>query len=153
MSELFHGDCAATFAVGNISDEAKKLIDVTKQCFYEGINAIKPDGRVGDISNAIQAYAKKHGYDVVREFIGHGVGRNLHESPDVPNYGPAGRGPRLQSGMTLAIEPMVNVGTWEVRVLANKWTVVTADGKLSAHYENSVAVTDSGVLILTDPNP
>ncbi len=149
----FHGDCAATFAVGNISDEAKKLITVTEQCFYEGINVIKLGGRVGDISNAIYEYAKKNGYEVVREFIGHGVGRNLHESPDVPNYGPAGRGPRLQSGMTFAVEPMINVGTWEIRVLANKWTVVTADGKLSAHYENTVAVTNSGVLILTDPNP
>lgn len=149
----FHGDCAATFAVGNISDEAKRLITVTEQCFYEGINAIKPGGRIGDISNAIYEYAKKNGYEVVREFIGHGVGRNLHESPDVPNYGPAGRGPRLQNGMTFAVEPMVNIGTWEIRVLANKWTVVTADGKLSAHYENTVAVTNSGVLILTDPNP
>lgn len=149
----FHGDCAATFAVGDISDEAKRLIAVTEQCFYEGINAIKPGGRIGDISNAIYQYAKKNGYEVVREFIGHGVGRNLHESPDVPNYGPAGRGPRLQAGMTFAVEPMINVGTWEIRVLENKWTVVTADGKLSAHYENTIAVTNSGVLILTDPNP
>ncbi|MDD4163939.1 MAG: type I methionyl aminopeptidase [Eubacteriales bacterium] len=147
----YHGDCAATFAVGEISDKAKKLIEVTEQCFYKGIAAIRPGGRVGDISNAIYRHASDNGFDVVRDFIGHGVGRDLHEGPDVPNYGPAGRGPRLQTGMTLAIEPMINVGTWQVRVLENKWTVVTGDGKLSAHYENTVAITENGVLILTDP--
>ncbi len=127
------------------------MIEVTEQCFYKGIAAIRPGGRVGDISNAIYRHASDNGFDVVRDFIGHGVGRDLHEGPDVPNYGPAGRGPRLQTGMTLAIEPMINVGTWQVRVLENKWTVVTGDGKLSAHYENTVAITENGVLILTDP--
>lgn len=147
----FHGDCAATFPVGQISDEAKRLIEVTEKCFYKGIEAIELGGRIGDISNAVYQCATKNGYGVVRDFIGHGVGRNLHEGPDVPNYGPAGRGPRLQKGMTIAVEPMINIGTSEVRILENKWTVVTGDGKFSAHYENTVAITDNGVLILTDP--
>jgi len=147
----FHGDCAATFAVGSVSEEAKKLIQVTERCFYEGIGAVVTGGRVGDISNAVFECAKRNGYNVVRDFIGHGVGKDLHEGPEIPNFGPAGRGPRLQTGMTFAVEPMVNIGTWEVKVLENKWTVVTADGKLSAHYENTVAFTDNGVQILTDP--
>ncbi len=148
----YHGDCAATFAVGTVSDEAQKLIDVTKQSFFKGLAAIGEGKRLGDIGNAIQSYVEKHGFSVVREYIGHGIGRNLHEDPEVPNYGTAGHGQRLRSGMTLAIEPMVNVGDWRVRVLDDKWTVVTLDGKLSAHYENTVAITDNGVLILTDPS-
>ncbi|MBR0230968.1 MAG: type I methionyl aminopeptidase [Clostridia bacterium] len=147
----FHGDCAATFTVGEVSAEAKKLIEVTRQCFYQGIAAIKEGARLGDIGHAVQEYAESFGYSVVREYVGHGVGHDLHEDPEVPNYGSAGHGLRLRPGMTIAIEPMINAGTWEVRVLANEWTVVTADGKLSSHYENTVAITDNGVLILTDP--
>ncbi len=145
----FHGDSANTFAVGNVSEEAKKLIDVTRQSFYEGIRFAKPGMRVGDIGAAIQKYAEDNGYSVVRKYIGHGVGRELHESPDVPNFGTAGRGVRLYPGMVIAIEPMINQGTYEVRELSDKWTVVTADGKLSAHYEHTVAVTEDGPLLLT----
>lgn len=148
----YHGDCAATFIVGNGSEEAKKLVDVTKQSFFEGIAAIGEGSRIGDIGCAIQSYVEKFGFSVVREYIGHGIGRNLHEDPEVPNYGKPGYGPRLREGMTLAIEPMVNAGDWQVRVLEDKWTVVTKDGSLSAHYENTVAITANGVLILTDPS-
>lgn len=148
----FHGDCAATFAVGQISEEAQRLIDVTKQSFFEGIAAIGEGKRIGDIGHAVQSYVENNGFSVVREYIGHGIGRNLHEDPEVPNYGAPGRGQRLRPGMTLAIEPMVNVGDWHVRVLNDQWTVVTVDGKLSAHYENTVAITENGVLILTDPS-
>ena len=148
----YHGDCAATFIVGNGSEEAKKLVDVTKQSFFEGIAAIGEGARIGDIGCAIQSYVEKFGFSVVREYIGHGIGRNLHEDPEVPNYGKSGYGPRLREGMTLAIEPMVNAGDWQVRVLEDKWTVVTKDGSLSAHYENTVAITANGVLILTDPS-
>ena len=147
----YHGDCAATFAVGQISEEAQRLIDVTKQSFFEGIAAIGDGKRIGDIGNAIQSYVEAKGFSVVREYIGHGIGKNLHEDPEVPNYGSAGHGQRIREGMTIAIEPMVNQGDWRVRVLRDKWTVVTVDGKLSAHYENTVAVTANGVLILTDP--
>ena len=146
-----HGDCAATFAVGQISEEAQRLIDVTKQSFFEGIAAIGDGKRIGDIGHAIQSYVEANGFSVVREYIGHGIGKNLHEDPEVPNYGSAGHGQRIREGMTIAIEPMVNQGDWRVRVLRDKWTVVTVDGKLSAHYENTVAVTANGVLILTDP--
>lgn len=145
----FHGDSANTFAVGNVSEEAKKLIDVTKQSFYEGIRFAKPGMRIGDIGAAIQKFAEDNGYSVVRKYIGHGVGRELHESPDVPNFGTAGRGVRLYPGMVIAIEPMINQGTYEVRELSDKWTVVTADGKLSAHYEHTVAITEDGPLLLT----
>lgn len=148
----YHGDCAATFAVGQISEEAQRLIDVTKQSFFEGIAAIGEGKRIGDIGHAIQSYVEKNGFSVVREYIGHGIGKNLHEDPEVPNYGAPGRGQRLRPGMTIAIEPMVNVGDWHVRVLKDEWTVVTVDGKLSAHYENTVAFTENGVLILTDPS-
>ena len=145
----FHGDCAATFACGNISAEAEKLIEVTKQSFFEGIRFAKRGHRVSDISHAIQTYVESNGFSVVRSFVGHGVGAQLHEEPEVPNYGPAGRGPRLIPGMTLAIEPMVNVGGHEVRILRDGWTVVTTDGKLSAHYENTVLITDGEPEILT----
>ena len=148
----YHGDCAATFTVGEVSEEAKKLVEVTKQSFYEGVAAIKDGARIGDVGAAIESYVKKFGFTVVRDYIGHGIGRSLHEDPEVPNYGNAGHGPRLRPGMTLAIEPMVNAGDFKVRVLDDEWTVVTKDGKLSAHYENTVAITDNGVLILTDPS-
>ena len=145
----FHGDCAATFACGAISAEAKKLIDVTKQSFFEGIRFATQGHRVSDISHAIQTYVESNGFSVVRSFVGHGVGAQLHEEPEVPNFGAAGRGPRLLRGMTLAVEPMVNVGTPEVRVLKDRWTTVTADGELSAHYENTVLITDGEPEILT----
>ena len=145
----FHGDCAATFACGAISAEAQKLIDVTKQSFYEGIRFATQGHRVSDISHAIQTYVESNGFSVVRSFVGHGVGAQLHEEPEVPNFGAAGRGPRLLRGMTLAVEPMVNMGTYEVRVLKDRWTTVTADGKLSAHYENTVLITDGEPEILT----
>ena len=145
----FHGDCAATFACGAISTEAQKLIDVTKQSFFEGIRFATKGKRVQDISHAIQTYVESNGFSIVRPFVGHGVGRKLHEDPEVPNYGTPGRGPRLLPGMTLAIEPMVNAGGHEVRILKDGWTVVTTDGKLSAHYENTVLITDGEPEILT----
>ena len=145
----FHGDCAATFPCGTISAEAQKLIDVTKQSFFEGIAFARPGHRVSDISHAIQTYVESNGFSVVRSFVGHGVGRQLHEEPEVPNFGKAGHGPRLLRGMTLAIEPMVNAGVYDVRVLKDGWTTVTADGKLSAHYENTVLITDGEPDILT----
>ena len=145
----FHGDCAATYPCGTISADAQKLIDVTKQSFYEGLRFVKKGNRVSDISHAIQTYVESNGFSVVRSFVGHGVGAQLHEEPEVPNYGAPGRGPRLIPGMTLAIEPMVNEGTYEVKILKDKWTTVTADGKLSAHYENTVLITDGEPEILT----
>ena len=145
----FHGDCAATFACGAISTEAQKLIDVTKQSFYEGMKFATKGRRVQDISHAIQTYVESNGFSIVRSFVGHGIGRQLHEEPEVPNFGNPGRGPRLVPGMTIAVEPMVNVGTHEVRILKDGWTVVTADGKLSAHYENTVLITDGEPEILT----
>lgn len=146
----FHGDAARTFAVGNVSDEAKKLIEVTKECFYKGAEAAVINNRIGDIGAAVQANAERAGFSVVRRYVGHGIGHELHEEPEVPNYGTAGKGARLYAGMVLAIEPMINVGTFNVKELADNWTVVTADGKLSAHYENTVAITENGPLLLTD---
>ena len=145
----FHGDCAATFPCGTVSAEAQRLIDVTKQSFYEGIALATKGHRVSDISHAIQTYVESNGFSVVRAFVGHGVGAQLHEEPEVPNFGNPGRGPRLLPGMTLAIEPMVNAGTHDVRILSDGWTVVTTDGKLSAHYENTVLITDGEPEILT----
>ena len=145
----FHGDCAATFPCGTVSAQAQKLINVTKQSFFEGIRFAKSGHRVSDISHAIQTYVESNGFSVVRAFVGHGVGAQLHEEPEVPNYGSPGRGPRLLPGMTLAIEPMVNVGTYDVRILKDGWTTVTADGKLSAQYENTVLITDGESEILT----
>ncbi len=145
----FHGDSARTFAVGNISDEAKKLIRVTEESFWQGLKKLEIGARLGDVGAAIEGHAKENGYSVVRKYIGHGVGRNLHESPDVPNYGTPGRGQRLMAGMTLAIEPMVCTGAADVHELANGWTVVTNDGGLAAHYENSVALTENGIIVLT----
>ncbi len=145
----FHGDSARTFAVGDISEDAKKLIEVTKQCFYEGAEKAVIGNRIGDIGAAIEACASKNGFSVVRNYVGHGVGHELHEDPEVPNYGNPGRGARLCEGMTIAVEPMINAGTFMVKVLENKWTVVTADKKLSAHYENTLAITENGPLLLT----
>ena len=147
----FHGDCAATFACGTISQEAQRLIDVTKQSFFEGIRFARQGNRVSDISHAVQAYVEANGFSVVRAFVGHGVGEHLHEEPSVPNYGAPGKGPRLVKNMTIAVEPMVNMGTYEVRVLKDGWTTVTADGKLAAHYENSILITDGEAEILTVP--
>ena len=146
----YHGDSARTFPVGRVSEEAARLIAVTKQSFYEGVSALRIGNRVGDIGHAIDTYVQKNGFSVVRRYVGHGVGTDVHESPDVPNFGTPGRGPRLCAGMVLAIEPMVNAGTFEVRELSDGWTVKTGDGRLSAHYENTVALTDDGVINLTE---
>ena len=145
----YHGDNAATFAAGDISPEAKRLIDTTRESLYEGINAARAGGRIGDISSAVQRYVEARGYSVVRDFVGHGIGTNLHEAPEVPNFGNPGHGPRLVKGMTICIEPMVNAGGAAVKVLSDGWTVVTADSSLSAHYENTVLITDGEPEILT----
>ena len=145
----WHSDAARTFAVGRISDEAQRLIDVTRESFFKGIDVIKHGVKIGDVSEAIQNFLESNGYGVVRDLVGHGVGRSLHEEPEVPNFGKAGRGVRLAAGMTLAIEPMVTAGDYHVNVLDDDWTVVTRDGSLAAHYENTVAVTREGVEILT----
>lgn len=149
----YHGDTAATFPVGEISQEAKKLISVTRQAFFEGAAAAVEGNRINDVSRAVEACIKAGGYTAVRDYVGHGVGRDLHEDPQVPNYaGESARGWRIRNGMTFAIEPMVNEGTWRVETLKNNWTVVTLDGKLSAHYEHTIAVTDDGAVILTEPD-
>lgn len=145
----YHADAARTFGVGEISNDAKRLIEVTKQSFFEGVKNAREGCRLGDISNAIQVFVEENGYSVVRELIGHGVGSHLHEEPDVPNYGPAGRGIRLRSGMTLAVEPMVNGGESGIRLLKDGWTYVTKDNTLSAHYENSIIVQDGECEIIT----
>ncbi len=145
----FYGDCAVTLPVGRISADAERLLAVTQDALAQGIAAVRVGGRVSDIGHAVQSHVEAHGYSVVREFVGHGIGAALHEEPQVPNYGPAGRGPRLAEGMVLAIEPMVNMGKAAVKVLADGWTAVTADGSLSAHFEHTVAVTSSGPWILT----
>lgn len=147
--EGFNGDCAATYACGTISPKAQRLIDVTRQSFYEGIAFAKRGNRVQDISHAVQTYVEANGFGVVRDFVGHGVGRKVHEEPEVPNFGAPGRGPRLLPGMTIAVEPMVTEGSYAVRVLRDGWTTVTVDGKLSAHYENTVLITDGEPEILT----
>ncbi len=145
----YHGDCAKTFFVGSVSEEKRQLVEVTTQSLYEGLKFARPGNRLSDISHAIEEYARSFGYSIVLEYTGHGVGHALHEDPAVPNYGPAGKGPILKKGMTLAIEPMVNVGTHRVRVLKDNWTVVTQDKKPSAHYEHSIVITDDGYEILT----
>ena len=146
----YHGDSARSFPVGRVGEEALRLIEVTKQSFFDGMNKAQVGGRIGDIGNAVESCVKNAGYTVVRQYIGHGVGAELHEDPEVPNYGTAGRGVRMYPGMTIAIEPMVNAGGHSVRVLGNDWTVVTLDGSLSAHYENTVAVTENGPINMTD---
>ena len=145
----FHGDCAGTYPCGQVSEEALKLIRVTEQSFWEGMKFAREGCRVSDIGHAVQEYVEANGFSVVRDFTGHGVGANLHEAPDVRNYGPAGHGPRLKAGMTIAVEPMVCAGGWQVKVLADKWTTVSADGSLTAHYENSLLITDGEPEILT----
>ena len=145
----YHGDSARTIPVGKVSDQAAKLIEVTRDSFFAGVAQMQPGNRLGDVGSAIDTLVRRNGFSTVRKYIGHGIGKEVHEAPDVPNYGTPGRGVRICSGMVLAIEPMVNVGTYEVRELADGWTVVTADRKLSAHYENTVAMTDEGVLNLT----
>ena len=147
--EGYHGDNAATFACGDVSPEAKRLMDTTKESLYEGIAAAVAGGRIGDISHAVQSYVEARGYSVVRQFVGHGIGTSLHEAPEVPNFGTAGRGIRLMPGMTLAIEPMVNAGGSEVKILPDGWTVLTKDGSLSAHFEHTVAITADGPKIMT----
>ncbi|MEG0133666.1 type I methionyl aminopeptidase [Clostridium sp.] len=145
----FHGDAARTFAVGNVSNEAKDLIRVTEESFFKGIEYAKVGNRLTDISHEIQNYVEASGFSVVRDFVGHGIGRVVHEDPEVPNFGKAGRGPKLVAGMTLAVEPMINVGTYKVKTLNDDWTVVTSDGSLSAHYENTVVILPDGPEILT----
>ena len=145
----FHGDCAATYACGQISDEAKRLIEVTQQSFWEGMKFARQGYRVSDIGHAVQEYVEANGFSVVRDYVGHGVGAKLHEPPEVRNFGPAGHGPRLVPGMPIAVEPMVNVGDWQVKTLADGWTVVSRDGSLTAHYENSLLITDGDPEILT----
>jgi methionyl aminopeptidase len=142
-------DAARTYAVGAISDEARRLIDVTRACFFEGLKYCRVGCRLSDISHAIQCKAESERFSVIRDFVGHGVGRNMHEEPQIPNYGKPGRGPRLAQGMVFAIEPMVNAGAYEVEVLLDNWTAVTADGSLSAHYENTVVITDGEPELLT----
>ena len=145
----FHGDSARTIPVGRVSDEAQKLIDVTRASFFAGIDQLKVGGRLGDVGAAIDGLVVANGFSTVKRYIGHGIGRELHESPDVPNYGTPGRGTRLCAGLVIAIEPMVNIGTETVRELSDGWTVKTADGSLSAHYENTVALTGDGIINLT----
>ena len=146
----YHGDAAMTVGVGSIGAEAEALTEVTRQALMVAISHAVPGNRVGDISHAIEEHAESRGYSVVREYVGHGIGTQMHEDPQIPNYGPSGRGPRLKAGMTFALEPMVNVGGYLTRILDDGWTVVTADGTLSAHFEHTIAVTDNGPEILTE---
>lgn len=145
----YHGDCARTWPVGKVSSDKLKLIEVTEQSFYEGLKYARPGNRLSDISHAIEMYAKQFNYGVVRDFTGHGIGSHLHEDPAIPNYGEAGHGPILRKGMTLAIEPMINMGTYRVKILNDGWTTITCDKLASAHYENSIVITDNGYEILT----
>ncbi|MBR5826249.1 MAG: type I methionyl aminopeptidase [Clostridia bacterium] len=152
VKDGYHGDNAATFAVGQISDEAQRLIDTTRESLYVGLKQAVAGNRIGDISNAVQVYCEERGYGVVQDFVGHGVGKSLHEDPSVPNFGSPGRGARLLPGMTIAVEPMINQGTWQVNQLPDGWTIVTKDGKLSAHFEHTIAITNDGeCMILTLP--
>ena len=149
----WHGDAAFTMPIGEVSPEAKELIDVTEQGLWAGIAAARPGNRLGDVGAAISAVAAPHGYGVVREYIGHGIGRQMHEAPDVPNYGRPGKGLKLKAGMAIAIEPMFNLGTAETSVLEDGWTVITQDGKLSAHWEHTVLITEQGPVVSTLPEP
>lgn len=148
----FNGDNAWTYPCGDISKEARNLLDATKESLFEAIHIAKIGARIGDIGNTVQSYVEARGYSVVRNFVGHGIGTKPHEDPAVPNYGEAGRGMRLSEGMTIAIEPMVNMGSCDVKVLDDGWTTVTEDGKLSAHFEKTIAITRDGPIILTDPD-
>lgn len=145
----YYGDAAVTLPVGTISDQAAKLIDVTRDSLYKGIEFAKKGNRLSDISNAVQAFAEAQGYHVVRNYVGHGIGTSLHEEPEIPNFGRPGRGPKLEKGMVLAIEPMINVGTWQVETLEDNWTVVTKDANFSAHFEHTIAIREEGAEILT----
>jgi methionyl aminopeptidase len=145
----FYGDAAVTVALGRVSDKARKLMEATEKSLYAGIEACRVGAALSDISHAVQTAVEGAGFNVIREFVGHGIGRSLHEDPQIPNFGPPGRGPRLQAGMTLAIEPMTCAGAWKVKVLKDGWTAVTQDGSLAAHFEHSVALTENGVLILS----
>lgn len=145
----FYGDAAVSVAVGEASPQARRLLQATERALYAGIAQVKPGQRLSDISHAIQTLVEGAGFAVIREFVGHGIGRSLHEAPQIPNFGPPGRGPVLQVGMTLAIEPMTSAGSWQVRILSDGWTAVTQDGSLAAHFEHSVALTESGVVILS----
>lgn len=147
----YYGDSAITVPVGTVSEEADKLCRVTREALYRGISMVVAGNRLSDISHAIQAHVESHGFSVVREFVGHGIGQHLHESPQIPNYGPPGKGIRLKPGMVLAIEPMINIGRPEVEILEDQWTAVTIDRKMSAHFEHTVAVRDDGPDILSDP--
>ena len=147
----FHGDCAGTYPCGQVSDEALRLIRVTQQSFFEGIKYAREGYRLSDISAAVQAYVEANGFSVVREYVGHGIGHQMHEAPEVPNYGKPGHGPRLLRGMTIAVEPMVNAGTAAIKQMPDGWTVRTADGKNAAHYENTVLITAGEPELLTDP--
>lgn len=147
--DSYYGDGAVTYPVGNIIPSTKRLLDVTAEALYRGIEMARPGNRISDISNTIQTYVEKNGYSVVRDFVGHGIGRSLHEEPQIPNFGLSGQGPRIKEGMTLAIEPMVNEGDSAVVILEDKWTAVTKDGSLSAHFEHTVAVTEDRPIILT----
>ena len=145
----YHGDSAWTYPVGSISEEAQRLLDVTEESLYIGLKEAKPGERLSNISHAIQTYAEQNGFSIVREYVGHGVGQDLHEDPQIPHYGPPNKGPRLKPGMVLAVEPMVNAGSRYVKTLADNWTVVTIDGKLCAHFEHTIAITETGYEILT----
>lgn len=145
----FHGDSAATFPVGEISDEARKLIEATEASMWKGIDAAQSGNKIGDIGWAVQEYVEARGYSVVRDFTGHGIGASMHEEPSVPNYGRPGRGVKLRPGMVITIEPMINMGSDEIEILDDEWTVVTSDGKLSAHFEHTLAITENGPVILT----
>ncbi|WP_027415395.1 type I methionyl aminopeptidase [Aneurinibacillus terranovensis] len=147
--EGYHGDSAWTYGIGDISPDNQRLLDVTEKSLFEGLAVAKPDARLTDISHAIQVYVENAGYSIVREYVGHGIGRDLHEDPQIPNFGPPGRGPRLKPGMVLAIEPMVNAGERYVRTLEDKWTVVTTDGSMCAHFEHTIVITEDGYDILT----
>ena len=149
IKDGWQGDAARTFAVGKITADAQKLIDVTRECFFEGIKNARDGRRLGDLSSAIQRHAESHGFGVVREMVGHGIGRQMHEDPSVPNFGTAGTGVMLKSGYTIAVEPMINAGTFKIKFDSDGWTTRTADGSLSAHYENTIAITKDGCEILT----
>ncbi len=149
LHDGFYGDAAITLPVGEVSPQAQKLMRTTEASLYAGIGELKVGGRLGDISHAVQTTVEKQGFAVIRQFVGHGIGRALHEDPQIPNFGPPGRGPALKVGMTLAIEPMTSAGSWEVKILEDGWTAVTQDGSLAAHFEHTVALTEKGVLILS----
>jgi methionyl aminopeptidase len=147
--EGYIADAARTFIIGEATEEAKKLVEVTEKSFWLGIEQAIPGNRIGDIGYAIQTYVESYGFSIIKEYVGHGVGRKLHEDPQIPNYGKKGRGPLIREGMTFAVEPMVSMGDWRVKVLDDGWTAVTADGSLAAHYENSFVVTKNGPEVLT----